>query len=63
VDAQEPLQPAKVEPAAGVAVRVTIAPLPYAAEQIDPQSMLPLLLVTVPIPLPVFETVSVYSSL
>ena len=62
VPEQEPLQPTKRDPDDGIAVRVTVAPLLYSAEQIEPQLMLPLLLVTVPTPLPVLTTVSVYSS-
>ena len=34
-----PLQPVKVEPAAGVAVKVTAVPLAYAAEHVVPQEI------------------------
>jgi hypothetical protein len=54
-----PLQPAKVEPAAGDAVRVTIALLLYVSEQSEPQLMPAGLLVTVPLPLPVLLRVKV----
>jgi hypothetical protein len=59
VPEQPPLQPLKVEPAAGVAVKVTAVPLANAAEQVAPHEMPAGLLVTVPLPAPVFETVSV----
>src|SRR2546426_7742887 len=52
-----PLQPLKVEPAAGVAVKVTMVPVANAAEQVTPHEMPAGLLVTVPLPAPVFETV------
>ena len=45
-----PLQPVNVEPAAGVAVRVTAEPLANAAEQVAPQSMPVGDEVTVPVP-------------
>ena len=54
-----PLQPLNVDPAAGVAVKVTTVPLAYAAMQLAPQEMPAGLLVTVPIPAPVLLTVSV----
>jgi hypothetical protein len=54
-----PLQPVKVEPAAGVAVRVMAVPLAYAAMQVGLQEMPAGLLVTVPIPVPALLTVSV----
>src|SRR2546422_11377199 len=54
-----PLQPLKVEPAAGAAVKVTAVPLAYVAEQVAPQEMPAGLLVTVPVPGPVLLTVSV----
>ena len=56
---EAPLQPAKVEPAAGVAVSVTLAPASKSSAQVVPQLMLPALLVTVPLPVPAFVTVSV----
>src|SRR6267142_2525624 len=54
-----PLQPVKVEPATGAAVRVTIVPIENEAEQVAPQEMPAGLLVTVPPPLPDLETVNV----
>jgi hypothetical protein len=54
-----PLQPVKVDPAAGVAVSVTAAPLVNDAEQVVPHEMPAGLLVTVPVPVPARETVSV----
>ena len=54
-----PLQPLKVEPAAGTAVSVTAVPLVKLAAQVAPQVMPAGLLVTVPAPVPVLETVSV----
>ena len=53
-----PLQPLKVEPAAGAAVSVTAVPLAKLAEQVTPQVMPVGALVTVPAPVPAFETVS-----
>src|SRR5438034_5478563 len=54
-----PLQPLKVEPAAGAAVSVTAVPLVKLAVQVAPQVMPAGLLVTVPAPVPALETVSV----
>src|SRR5881628_2950059 len=54
-----PLQPVKVEPAAGGAVSVTTVPLPNAAEHVAPQEIPAGALVTVPLPAPVLLTVSV----
>ncbi len=54
-----PLQPEKVEPAAGAAVKVTAVPLANAAEHVAPQEMPAGVLVTVPVPLPLGLTVSV----
>jgi hypothetical protein len=51
----EPVQPAKVEPVAGVAVKVTRVPLLYNAEHVLPQLMPEGALVTVPMPVPAFE--------
>jgi hypothetical protein len=51
-----PDQPVKVEPLAAAAVRVTDVPELKLAEQVAPQSMPEGLLVTVPEPVPVFET-------
>src|SRR5207249_12207134 len=47
-----PVQPSKVEPVAGVAVRVTTVPLSKAAEQVPSQSIPAGLEVTVPLPEP-----------
>jgi hypothetical protein len=55
----EPDQPAKVEPAAGMAVKVTELPLLKVAEQMLPQLMPVGLLVTVPDPVPLFAIASV----
>src|SRR5438093_4715313 len=54
-----PLQPLKVEPAAGAAVSVTEVPLANAAEQVAPQETPAGALVTVPLPAPALLTVSV----
>src|SRR2546428_5177401 len=53
-----PLQPLKVEPAAGAAVSVTAVPLGKLAEQVAPQVMPAGELVTVPLPVPALLTVS-----
>ena len=47
-----PLQPLKVEPAAGAAVRVTAVPPVKLAEQVTPQLIPAGELVTVPLPVP-----------
>ena len=47
-----PLQPVKMEPAAGAAVSVTAVPLVKLAEQVAPQVIPAGLLVTVPVPVP-----------
>ena len=52
-----PLQPVKVEPAAGVAVNVTAVPLAKLAEQVAPQLIPTGELVTVPLPVPAGVTV------
>src|SRR5213594_3855074 len=57
VPVQAPLQPVKTDPAAGVAVSVTTVPLTKLAVQVAPQSMPAGVLVTVPAPAPVLETV------
>ena len=49
---QAPLQPVNEEPAAGVAVKVTLEPELKVALQVVPQLMPPGLLTTVPWPLP-----------
>src|SRR5690349_5725175 len=54
-----PLQPLKVEPVAGAAVKVTAVPLANAAEQVAPQEMPVGALVTVPVPAPAFVMASV----
>ena len=54
-----PLQPVKVEPAAGAAVKVTAVPLANAAEHAAPQAMPAGALVTLPVPVPLGLTVSV----
>jgi hypothetical protein len=56
VPEQAPLQPAKVEPAAGAAVSVTAVPGPKDCEQVAPQLMPAGLLVTVPEPVPLLVT-------
>jgi len=53
----QPVQEAKVEPVAAVAVRVTVVPLDSLLEQVDPQLMRLSLEVTVPEPLPALVTV------
>ena len=54
-----PLQPVKVEPAAGVAVKVTKEPAANEAEHVLPQEMPAGALLTVPVPVPDLLTVSV----
>src|SRR5437588_2390163 len=54
-----PLQPVKVEPAPGAAVSVTTVPGVKEAEHVAPQEIPAGLLVTVPLPAPALETVSV----
>src|SRR3989449_785364 len=54
-----PLQPVKVEPAAGAAVSVTAVPLVKLAEQVAPQVIPAGALVTVPLPVPAGVTVRV----
>ncbi len=53
-----PLQPVKVEPATGAAVKVTAVPLANDAEQVVPQLIPAGALVTVPVPAPALVTVS-----
>jgi hypothetical protein len=55
--AHAPLQPAKREPAVGVAVKVTLVPIENTAAQLAPQSMPARSLVTVPLPVPPLVTV------
>ena len=52
VTAQAPLQPANVEPFAATADSVTLESRSYSAVQEDPQSIAPVLLDTVPLPVP-----------
>ena len=52
-----PVQPVKVEPPSGVAVRVIESPVLYTAEQVSPQLIPLILLVTFPVSMPVFESV------
>ena len=59
VPLQLPLQPVKVEPAAEVAVKVTVVPLLNAAAHVVPQEIPAGVLVTVPVPEPDLLTVSV----
>src|SRR5438309_3447767 len=54
-----PLQPVKVEPAAGAAVSVTAVPLVKLAAQVAPQLIPAGALVTVPLPVPAGVTVRV----
>ena len=54
-----PLQPLKVELAAGAAVSVTAVPFVKLAAQVAPQSMPAGELVTVPLPVPAGATVRV----
>ena len=56
--AQPPLQPVKVEPLVGVAVRVTALPGGYVAEQVLPQMIPSGVLATIPAPAPAFLTVT-----
>ena len=58
VPVQAPLQPAKVEPAAAVAVRVTTVPLVKFAVHVLGQLIPAGLLLTVPVPVPASVTVS-----
>src|SRR5262249_56735571 len=58
VPVQPPLQPVKVEPAAGVAVRVTTVPVVKEVEHVAPHVMPAGALVMVPLPAPVLLTVS-----
>ena len=55
-----PDHPAKVEPEAGVAVNVTAVPLFSVVEHVLPQLIPARLLVTLPVPVPVRDTVSMY---
>lgn len=55
-----PVQPANVEPEAGVATRFTFVPLVRVVVQVVPQLIPVGLLVTVPLPVPIRVTVRVY---
>ena len=55
----QPVQPEKIDRKAGLAVRVTTAPLLKVAEQVAPQLIPAGLEVTVPPRMPVFVTVNV----
>jgi hypothetical protein len=57
VPLQAPLQPAKVEPESGAAVKLTTAPLSKFAEHVCPQDIPGGELATVPVPVPLFVTV------
>ena len=56
-----PLHPLNVDPLADVAVKVTCVPPANEALHVAPQSMPAGLLVTVPLPVPVFVTVRAYT--
>ena len=56
-----PDHPVKLEVAAGVAVSVTTVPVSNEAEQVAPQLIPAGELETEPVPLPLFDTVSVYT--
>ena len=57
VQSAPPLHPPNVEPPSGLGMRVTIVPSSYASVQSAPQVIPAGLVVTVPEPLPVFDTV------
>jgi hypothetical protein len=59
VPLQAPLQPAKVEPESGAAVKLTTVPLAKLAEHVVPQEIPEGVLVTVPVPAPLLATVRV----
>ena len=59
VPEQAPDQPEKLEPAEGVAIRVTLVPAPYECEHVAPQLIPAMFEVTVPEPVPDFVTFSV----
>ena len=56
-----PLQPVKLDPVAGMAVSVTVVPIVKSALQVLPQSIPPILEVTVPVPVPAFDTLIGYA--
>jgi hypothetical protein len=55
---QAPLQPAKVDPAAGLGIRVTTVPTAKGAKQMAPQLIPAGREVTTPEPVPLFMTVT-----
>src|SRR5437867_6345751 len=57
-----PLQPVKVEPTAGAAVKVTAVPVANAAAHVAPQEIPAGPLVTVPVPAPDLQSVVVGAS-
>ena len=57
---QAPLQPLNTWPASGVAAKLTVVPDENVFEQVAPQLIPAGTLVTVPVPVPDFATVSVY---
>ncbi|OGQ82898.1 MAG: hypothetical protein A2289_07415 [Deltaproteobacteria bacterium RIFOXYA12_FULL_58_15] len=57
-DVPSPDQPAKVLLAPGAAVSVTLVPLLYEYEHVEPQLMPAGFEVTVPVPVPAFVTVN-----
>ena len=59
VPLQAPLQPANVEPESGVAVKLTTVPFAKFAEHVVPQEIPEGVLVTVPVPVPLLDTVRV----
>jgi hypothetical protein len=59
VPLQAPLQPARVEPESGAAVKLTTVPLAKLAEHVAPQEIPEGVLVTVPVPVPFLVTVRV----
>ena len=59
VQSASPLHPAKVEPDAGAGISVTVVPSSYISVQSPPQLIPVGLVVTVPEPVPVFDTVRV----
>jgi hypothetical protein len=60
IPVQAPLQPVKVEPALGVALKLTVLPEAKLALHVAPQSIPAGVEVTVPLPMPVLPTVRGY---
>ena len=56
LQSMSPVQPAKIDPAAAVAVKAMTVPLLKVPEQVLPQLMPAEELLTVPVPVPVFAT-------